>query len=149
MPTTLSLDLRQLVLTRAAHCCEYCLVDQADTPDKLEIDHLIARKHGGQSVAENLALACLRCNRSKGSDLTAIDPETQQVVPLFNPRAQLWPDHFGLSGALIVGLTPSGRATVALLKFNLVARVDSRRLLIQAGGYPSARLSYRNLIVRL
>lgn len=149
MPDMVSPDLRQLVLTRAANCCEYCLIDRADSPDKMEMDHLIARKHGGQSVAENLALACLRCNRSKGSDLTAIDPETQRVVPLFNPRAQLWPDHFGLSGALIVGLTPTGRATVALLKFNLVARVDSRRLLTQAGLFPSTRLSYRDLIVRL
>ena len=149
MANNLSPELRQRVLTRAENCCEYCLVDQAHAPDKLEVDHLISRKHGGQSVTENLALACLRCNRSKGSDLTAIDPKTQQVVPLFNPRVQLWPDHFGLAGAVIVGLTPTGRATAALLKFNLVARVDSRRLLMQAGLYPPPRLSYRELIVQL
>ena len=79
-------DLKRLVSERAGYCCEYCLIHQDDTPQTHEIDHLVARKHGGPTVEQNLALACLRCNRSKGSDLTAIDTETQQVVALFNPR---------------------------------------------------------------
>jgi len=96
MPLHLSTDLRQQVMARAANGCEFCLIHQDDVSDAHEVDHLIARKHGGQSVAENLALTCLPCNRHKGSDLTAIDPDAQTIVPLFNPRAQFWPDHFAL-----------------------------------------------------
>ncbi|MDE3091344.1 MAG: HNH endonuclease, partial [Chloroflexota bacterium] len=119
MPPNLPSSLRQWVIERAAGCCEYCLIHQDDVPQQHEIDHLIARKHGGQTVVENLVLACLPCNRYKGTDLTAIDPETLNVAPLFNPRAQIWDDHFSLIGARILGLTPTGRATVALLRFNI------------------------------
>ena len=149
MPLALPANMRQQVMERAGYCCEYCLVHQADTPDTHEMDHLVARKHGGQSVAENLALACLRCNRHKGADLTAIDPETQIIVPLFNPRVQFWPDHFALAGARIMGLTPTGRATVTLLKFNVAVRVDSRRLLQEKDHYPPPTLSFAALILRI
>ncbi len=57
--------LRQLVHQRAKGHCEYCLIHENMTPFSHEIDHLIARKHGGQTVAENLALSCLSCNRRK------------------------------------------------------------------------------------
>lgn len=107
-----------------------------DVPDTHEADHLVARKHGGQSESENLALACLPCNRRKGSDLTAIDPATQEIVPLFNSRKQDWGDHFVLDGPRIVGLTPVGRATVALLRFNDSVRLDNRQRLLDAGRYP-------------
>ena len=149
MPLNLSTDLRQHVIARAAECCEFCLIHRDDVPDPHEVDHLMARKHGGQSVAENLALTCLPRNRHKGSDLTAIDPDTQTIVPLFNPRAQFWPDHFALDGARIVGLTPTGRATAMLLKFNLSIRVDNRRLLMDKGRYPPASLSFVSLILKL
>lgn len=140
MPTHIPAPLRYQVIERAARCCEFCLIDQDDVPQQHEIDHLIARKHGGQTIAENLALTCLPCNRHKGADLTAIDPDTKNVAPLFNPRVQLWSEHFALIGARIVGLTSTGRATVALLRFNLPVRVDNRRLLIEKGRYPSARV---------
>ncbi len=137
--------LRDQVFKRAKQCCEYCLIHEDDVPESHEIDHLIARKHGGQAIAENLALACLPCNRYKGSDLTAIDPETQAVVPLFNPRVQVWTEHFRLVGAQIVGLTPTGRATESLLQFNLPVRLDNRRLLIEKGRYPPADLDFVHL----
>jgi hypothetical protein len=132
--------LRQLVIKRAANCCEFCLIHQDDVPQQHEIDHLVARKHGGQTVAANLALTRLPCNRYKGSDQTAIDPETQTLVPLFNPRVQDWITHFALVNAAIVGLTPTGRATASLLRFNLSPRVDIRRLLIEKGRYPRVLL---------
>ncbi len=109
MVATLSAALRRLVVKRAGNRCEFCLIHQDDVPQQHEIDHLVARKHGGQTVAENLALTCLPCNRYKGSDQTAIDPETQQLVPLFNPRVQAWADHFILVDARIIGLTPMAR----------------------------------------
>ena len=136
MTTALPAALRRFVAKRARDCCEFCLIHQDDVPQQHEIDHLVARKHGGQTVAENLALTCLPCNRHKGSDQTAIDPETQTLVPLFNPRVQAWADHFLLVDARIVGLTPMGRATVSLLRLNLSMRVDIRRLLIEKERYP-------------
>ncbi len=139
MPTLVNFALRERVVARAGSCCEYCLIHQDDVPEAHEIDHLIARKHGGQTVAENLTLACLPCNRAKGADLTTLDPQTQTLVPLFNPRVQIWRDHFALVDAQIIGLTAIGRATVALLRFNAPVRVDNRRWLIEKKRYPPTR----------
>jgi 5-methylcytosine-specific restriction endonuclease McrA len=129
-------DLRRLVYKRAGGRCEYCLLNELVSPYTHEIDHLIARKHGGQTVSENLALACLACNRRKGSDLTTVDPVTGIVVPLFNPRAQRWDDHFVLSGATIDGLTPIGRGTVFILALNASDRLIRRETLLAEGLYP-------------
>ncbi len=139
MTASLPAALRRLVVKRAGNRCEFCLIHQDDVPQQHEIDHLVARKHSGQTVAENLALTCLPCNRHKGSDQTAIDPETQTLVPLFNPRVQAWADHFMLVDARIIGLTPMARATASLLRLNLPTRVDIRRLLIEKGRYPLQR----------
>lgn len=122
--------LRHLVIERAQEKCESCRIHQDMSIYRHEIDHIIAQKHGGQTSAENLALACLPCNRSKGSDLTTFDPISNDVVPLFNPRRQSWPDHFTLDGAHLIGLTPIGRATVLLLRFNAPSRVLQRQVLI-------------------
>lgn len=78
--------LRRLVFERAGGRCEYCLLHEDDVPFSHHLDHLIPLKHGGQTVSDNLALACLECNRYKGSDLAAIDPLTGQITSLFNPR---------------------------------------------------------------
>jgi len=133
-------ELRRLVSARAQGACEYCLLHQDDTQFAHQMDHVIAVKHGGQTVSDNLALACLKCNRYKGSDLTAIDPVDGVIVQLFNPRAQIWSEHFTLDGARLVGLTQTGRATVALLQLNDRARLMQRRGLIMAGRYPPAHI---------
>ena len=133
-------ELRRLVLERAHECCEYCLLRQDDTQFAHHIDHVIAVKHGGETVSNNLALACLKCNRYKGSDLTAIDPVDRVIVQLFNPRVQVWSEHFVLDGARLVGLTQTGRATVALLQMNDRARLMQRRRLIVAGRYPPTHI---------
>jgi len=79
--------LRQAVRRRADNCCEYCRLPEAFSfIQPFQIEHIIARKHRGPTTLPNLALACDRCNLHKGTDLTAIDPLTRRVVPLFHPR---------------------------------------------------------------
>ena len=85
---------------------------------------------------ENLALSCAVCNRRKGSDIGAVDPQTGSLVPLFNPRTGRWADHFRLDGSHILGLTASGRATVDLLRLNAFERLTERDALIRLGRYP-------------
>ncbi len=96
----------------------------------------LARKHGGQTVLENLALACARCNRHKGADFAALDLETQQPVLLFNPRAQRWGEHFALQAARIIGQTITGRVTLTLLRVNDNAVMAYRQKLIGKQRYP-------------
>jgi hypothetical protein len=93
-----------------------------------EIDHVIAVKHGGRTVEENLALCCTVCNRFKGSDIASIDPETGQLTPLFHPRRDRWDEHYQVRGGEIVALTAKGRVTVSLLRMNRPTRIKERRL---------------------
>jgi hypothetical protein len=130
--------LRRLVLNRARECCEYCLIHQADLPEALQLDHLIAVKHRGRTTANNLACSCAECNRYKGTDLTSIDPVTGGIVPLFNPRKQKWSEHFKLVGVRIEGRTATGRATVELLQLNSDQRLLERTILQEDGRYPPA-----------
>lgn len=129
--------LRQLVLERARGRCEYCLLDQNDVAFSHHVDHIIPLKHGGRTEEGNLALACLECNLNKGSDLASLDPQGRVLVPVFNPRAHRWEEHFARQGTRIEGKTPIGRAAVALLKLNDPARVLQRQVLIDIGRYPS------------
>jgi hypothetical protein len=101
--------------------------------EKHQIDHVIAEKHGGRTIADNLALSCTSCNQRKGSDLASVDPETDEVIRLFRPRLDRWSDHFKLEGGYILPLTPIGRVTVRLLQFNQTIRVAERELLVQLG----------------
>jgi hypothetical protein len=89
------------------------------------VEHIVARQHGGDDSAENLALACYHCNLHKGTNLTTVDARTGEVVALFHPRTMLWGTHFLCNGSLIEGLTEIGRSTVTLLKMNAP---DRRRL---------------------
>jgi len=49
---------------------------------------------GGSDEADNLALACHCCNERHYNFTSGIDPQTQEEIPLFNPRQQQWSDHF-------------------------------------------------------
>ena len=121
--------LRELVRSRAAGVCEYCRISERFTLAEHEIDHVIAVKHGGQTVVENLALCCAVCNRFKGSDIASIDPETGQLTPLFHPRLDSWDDHYEFRNDEILGLTATGRVTVRLLRMNRPTRVKERQFL--------------------
>lgn len=118
--------LRNLVYKRADGCCEYCLISDTVGFAKHQIDHIIAEKHGGQTVEENLALSCALCNKYKGSDLTSIDPKTEEIVRLFSPRKDVWSEHFKIENGVFVGLTPNARATIRLLQINNPARIEER-----------------------
>src|SRR4051794_28620658 len=125
--------LRNLVRRRANERCEYCHLPQAGHVERFSIDHIVSRKHRGAETSDNLAFCCLRCNLYKGTDLTAIDPATSSVIPLFNPRQQSWQEHFRWSGATLVGLTPVGRVTVSLLHINAPERLRLRETLLAEG----------------
>ncbi len=93
------------------------------------MEHIVARKHGGNDEADNLALACDRCNSHKGANLTGVDPDTGEITKLFNPRQDAWKEHFKIADVLIVGLTPVGRTTVFVLNMNEERRVRLRTVL--------------------
>jgi hypothetical protein len=110
---------RQFVRERAGDCCEYCQLPQHLSPmAQLQMEHIVPRKHGGGDDEGNLALACIDCNLSKGSNLAGIDPATGALVELFHPRTQRWSEHFAWSGTLLLGLTSIGRATIRVLDIN-------------------------------
>jgi hypothetical protein len=134
----LSAALRRRVTQRAQERCEYCQTPQAIVVE-MEIDHIIPLSVGGRTVLDNLCLACIGCNAFKLDAEAAADPQTGRRVALFNPRAQDWTEHFAWSddGTRIVGLTPSGRATVARLRMNRERVVVARRLWAEAGWHPT------------
>jgi 5-methylcytosine-specific restriction endonuclease McrA len=107
------------VRERAGQRCEYCGLDQADSPlASLHIEHIIPRIHGGTDTLDNLALACIDCNLRKGPNLTGIDPETNQITKLFHRRQDGWNVHFAKEGVHIKGKTAIGRTTVTVLRMN-------------------------------
>lgn len=130
--------LEDLVWQRAGRCCEYCHMSQDYDDTPFEIDHIISRKHGGSTVAGNLALSCFFCNSFKGSDISSLAPGTRKLTPLFNPRRHKWSRHFRWEGPQLLGRTAIGRVTVAMLRINDPFRVELRAGLIDEGVFPPA-----------
>lgn len=127
--------LRDQVGDRAGGRCEYCHLSQKFDVLPFQVDHIVARKHGGPTTADNLALSCLACNARKGPNLAGLDPTTGAVVELFNPRRADWSEHFEWDGPRLVGRTSVGRVTIAVLAINEPARVEHRRLLLISGSF--------------
>jgi len=127
---------RQLVRERARGYCEYCHADERWQFVRFTLDHVTPQSAEGSDALENLALACRNCNERRRNRTEAPDPESGQPVSLFNPRTQLWDDHFvwDTDRIRILGITPTGRATVSLLDMNderhagVVLRVRQRDL---------------------
>lgn len=136
MSARISAEIRATVRERAEGCCEYCRVHEDDVLVPHEPDHVIAEQHDGRSTLENLALARFHCNRFKGPNISSIDPDSGEIVPLFNPRTQLWQQHFRFDGANIVPISANGRTTVSLLKLNSSERIRVRRSLMSAERFP-------------
>lgn len=135
MPADISEKQRRFVATRAQNRCEYCLLPQSAALHKHEPDHIIPRKHGGKTDENNLALACFRCNRYKGPNVGSFDPHSNKLVAFFNPRKDIWSDHFQLDGAIIKPLTQEARVTVKIFRLNDEDRVVERLHLMKAGLY--------------
>jgi hypothetical protein len=129
----ISAAMRRLVYERANYCCEYCLIPEAFTFATHEIDHIIAKKHGGKTTAKNLALSCTLCNKYKGSDLASIDPETDAITPLYHPRIHKWSENFKVQDGRVIPLTSKARVTTRLLQLNQKKRIEERKLMIEAG----------------
>lgn len=137
MSDSVSTRLRRLVVERALGVCEYCLIHQSDAAFSFQVDHIISRKQRGPTTAANLALACLRCNVTKGTDPGAFIGRPPRLVRLYHPRLDCWSEHFRWDGPRIVPLTDEGTATVQLLDLNGADRLALRRALMKAGRYPS------------
>jgi hypothetical protein len=130
--------LRRFVSERADGLCEYCLMHEDQTYFGCQVEHVIAEKHGGPTTPENLAYACVFCNRFKGSDIATVDNATGQLVRLYNPRTDRWSEHFKLDRVRLT-IDPAsgiGAATAKLLNFNHPDRLAERQLLAVVGSYP-------------
>lgn len=96
----------------------------------------MAKQHAGPTASGNLALCCVHCNRHKGPNLSGVDIATSQVAPLFNPRLDVWKEHFGWQDTTLIGLTAQRRATIAVLKMNAPSLLTLRAALIASGEFP-------------
>ncbi len=132
------LELRWRVAEQARHRCGYCLTSEAIVGAPMEIDHLIPQSLGGLTEEDNLWLACSLCNDHKSDRIAALDPVSGQIVRLFDPRRQVWGEHFAwtAAGDWMIGLTPTGRATVAALNLNRPALVRARQAWVMVGWHP-------------
>jgi len=129
-------ELRGFVTTRAKNRCEYCTIRQEDDPVfRFAVDRIICGQHGGIYTKENTALACHHCNKKKGPNIASVFADAPNtLIPLFNPRSDVWTEHFEFRGPVILGLTPIGEVTVKLLDMNAPAKLRLR----SSTGYPKA-----------
>jgi len=130
--------LRDRVAAQARHRCGYCLTAETIVGTPMEVDHILPEADGGLTEEDNLWLACSLCNDHKSDRIAALDPDTESVVRLFDPRHQVWAEHFGWApeGERILGLTPTGRATVLALNVNRASLVKARQLWVSVGWHP-------------
>jgi hypothetical protein len=119
------------------------MLHESDLSYGLQIEHITSEKHGGSTTLENLAAACMPCNLYKGTDIATLNPMTKELVRLFNPRLDLWSEHFRLDQTRLQGITTVGQATVSLLGFNITERLKERETLIWLGRFPSPRAIQR------
>jgi len=122
------LSMQRRVRERAGNRCEYCRVSQEHQEATFHVDHVKPRREGGMTTLANLALACVSCSLRKGARTSTKDPETETLVPFYNPRTEEWSAHFAVREKHeIVGVTAAGRATVELLRMNRPIAVAIRR----------------------
>ncbi len=134
--STISSKTRFAVAQRAQFRCEYCRIHEDDMFIAFEIDHYVARKHGGGDELDNLVYSCPHCNQYKGTDLTTFVADYNNIVPLFNPRKHIWFEHFEADRGGITPLTSIGEGTVKLLRLNDVDFMILRKILSELGRWP-------------
>lgn len=138
MSAYIPVDLQRRVRERFANCCAYCRSAEDLTVSIFEFEHVVPRSAGGQSVFENLCLACPTCNRFKSDRRTVTDPASGLEVRLFQPQQDAWSDHFGWSedATELIGSTPVARATIAALRMNRSQLIRVRRMWFAMGLHP-------------
>ena len=124
------------VRRRARDRCEYCRMHQSLQGGTFHIEHINPESKGGGSSPGNLALACAGCNLHKSDRVSATDPGSSVTTALFNPRHDVWSEHFVWIGFHLQGKSPIGRATVALLQLNHARRLLIRRAESEFGLFP-------------
>lgn len=136
----ISKKIRKAVVERAFARCEYCQSWMKNAIHPFNIDHVIPLDKGGNSTYDNLAYSCGGCNSFKATRIDGIDPVTQSAATLFNPRKDNWTSHFTWSDDYleVIGLTPTGRATVEALRLNRSGLINMRKLTKIIGDHPPA-----------
>ena len=137
MSNYINSEIREIVASRANFICEYCLLAEEDAYFKFQIEHIISRKHEGSSGLDNLALACVFCNRYKGSDIASLIPESNRLIRFYNPRTDRWHEHFRLNDVVVEPLTEIGEATIRILQINHDDQILEREVLNRRRRYPS------------
>ena len=137
--STVPRPLKRAVVERARRQCEYCRSREDYAVDPFSAEHIIPQSRGGGTDLDNLALSCQTCNNHKYNKVEGIDPQTGNLAPLFHPRQQRWSDHFAWSedATLIVGQTPTGRATIYILDMNRESLINLRQMLHRDGKHPT------------
>lgn len=133
-----SVLLTAQILADAGHRCGYCRTDERLTGSLLSIEHILPIAAGGPTERENLWRSCRECNERKGAQVQATDPESGEIIALYNPRTQSWDDHFRWSedGLLVIGLTAIGRATVVAIDLNRPHQIVARQRWAMVGWHP-------------
>lgn len=134
----LPVDKQRNVIERAKARCEYCQSLSDYATETFAVEHVLPMSREGTSELDNLALSCSGCNGHKYNKTEAPDPADGRIVQLFNPRRERWQTHFSWSEdyVRVVGLTPTGRATVEALQMNRPGLLNMRRLLYPIGKHP-------------
>lgn len=138
MSAYIPIELQRRIREQFQDTCAYCQTSEYLTVTTFEIEHIVPISAGGQTLLENLCLACPSCNRHKASRQTAINPKTGKQENLFNPQTQKWKDHFQWNeeGTEIIGITPESQTTISALKMNRYQMIRVRRMWIKLGEHP-------------
>jgi HNH endonuclease len=133
-------ELRNRVREYDRNRCCYCLTTEINSGIRMTFDHAFPRANGGETIFENLCLACRSCNEFKSNTTKAIDTVTGQTVEIFNPRIHSWQSHFewSVDGTEIIGKTEIGRITVTVLQMNNLVIMAARRRWVNVGWHPPA-----------
>ena len=137
MRKSIPVTIKKEVALRAKYRCEYCLLSEQFSFYSFHIEHIRSLKHGGKSDSDNLAYCCPDCNFYKGSDIATFSDGEDEIIRFFNPRKDIWNNHFELDLGKIYGKSEIGKATELIFKFNEVERLIFRNQLHSLELYPS------------
>lgn len=138
MSAYIPVDLKRRVKAQFGGCCAYCQSAEHLTVAIFEVEHIIPQVAVGETILTNLCYTCPSCNRYKATRQTVPDPETKTLVPLFHPQQDRWTDHFAWNedNTTLIGLTPTGRATIEALRLNRPQLLRVRRMWVKLGEHP-------------